>query len=129
MSDTDALSVAHQALADLLATAITDVPAYAELPEKALPPFIVVAPGDPWLDFEGAPFGYCRVHLDATLITERGTNDVRAGELRRGAVAIAKTVDDDDAFSVLQVGQPGQVSISGQTHLGVSVSTVTETAF
>lgn len=129
MSDTDALSLAHQALATLLNGAITDVPAYPEVPEKALPPFIVIAPGDPWLDFEGAPFGHCRVHLDATLVSARGTNDVRAGELRRGAVAIAKIVDDDADFAVTQIGQPGALAINGQEHLAVSVSALTEIAF
>lgn len=125
----DAFEVAYSALAALLADAVANVPAYPELPEKAPPPFIVITPGDPWLDFEGAPFGWCRVHLDATFITERGTNDVRAGELRRGAVAIAKKVDEDDDFAVTQIDQPGQVSINGQSHLGVSIRAVTEVQF
>jgi hypothetical protein len=125
----DPLAEANQALTTLLATAITDVPAFSEPPEKALPPFIVVGPADPWLDFEGAPFGYCRVHQYATLITERGTNDVRAAALRTGAVAIAQVVDAADDFAVTQIEQPGVVSINGQECLAVSVTTVTEVAF
>lgn len=125
----DSLTEAGAALAALLAGAVENVPAYAELPEKVLPPFVVVAPSDPWLDFEGAPFGYCRVHLEATFIAGLGTNDVRAGELRSAAMAIAKKVDDDPAFAVLQINQPGQVSINSQTHLGVSISTITEVEF
>lgn len=125
----DPLAAANQALVTLLASAIADVPAFPEPPEKALPPFIVAGPADPWLDFEGAPFGYCRVHQHATLITERGTNDVRVAALRTGAVAIAKAIDAADDFAVTQIEQPGQISINGQDHLAVSVTCVTEVPF
>ena len=120
------LADVNQALATLLVDAVEGVPVYPELPEVAPPPFIVIGPGEPWVDFEGAPFGRCRLHLAATFVADVGTNDVRVNELTAAVLAIMRTVNDSDDFMVVQVDQPGQISISGQAHLAASVQTLTE---
>lgn len=126
-----ALSDTRTGLAELLADSTTfeDVTVLPELPEKATPPFVVVGPGDPYVSFEGAPFGYRRVHLAVTFVSERGTNDVRAGQLDEAIIAIVETIEADGDFMVVQVEQPGSVAINGQSHLAVSVTVMTEVAF
>ena len=122
---TDLIEV-NEALAELLAGVVSDVAVYAVLPEVTTPPLIVIGPGDPWVEFEGAPFGRCRPRLAVTFIADRGTNDVRVGEVTDAVVAIMRAVNDSDDFMVVQVDQPGQVVLNGQAHLGASVLVLTE---
>lgn len=124
-----ALSETRGRLAGLLDNLITGVPAFSELPERVVPPFIAVGPGDPYIEFEGSTFGFRRVRLAATFVTGVGTNDVRASELDAAIVAIVEAVDDSGDFMVTQVDQPGQISIGGQACLGASVLALTEISF
>lgn len=123
-----ALTDVRQALAALLSGVIADVQVFPEFPEAVTPPFIAIGPSDDnYIDFEGAPFGWCRVHLAVTFVADIGTNDVRAGDLDEAIVALVRAVNDSGQFAAISASV-GQVGINGQAHLGASVNTITETA-
>lgn len=124
-----ALSETRVALAALLSEAFDGVQTFSEVPEKVTPPFIAVGPGDPYVEFEGTTFGGRRVRLAATFVTDIGTNDVRAAELDEAVVAMVGAIDGSGDFMVTQVDQPGQITVNGQSCLGVSVLTLTEIDF
>lgn len=126
-----ALTDARKAFSSLLDGVLAGVQVFSEFPERITPPFIAVGPGDPYVEFEGATFGHRRVRLIATYVADRGTNDLKAADIDDAVVALVETIDGDDAgaFVVTQVDQPGQISIGGQAHLGVSVHVLTEIGF
>lgn len=129
MPATSALATVRSDLATYLGEALPDLQVFAEFPENVTPPFIAVAPGQPYVEFEGATFGHRRVRLAATIVADVGTNDVRVAELDAYIVAVVEAFDASDDYIVYQVDQPGQVAINGQAHMGASVLAFTEIPF
>lgn len=115
------------ALSDLrtgLATALegADFHAFATLPEDVDPPLVCVAPGDPYVNFEGDAglnFGEAKVRHQLLLVVERGDNDVETDALDSMILAVL-AIDFGD-HQVEEVGEPGPVLINKQVHLGVNI--------
>lgn len=116
---------------DDLSTAITSavgsgVAVFTTIPERVKAPFVAVAPGDPYIEYDGAAFGGKRVRLSATIVVAPGTNDKQAAALDDLILAVVDAIDATGEFIVERVFQPGQVAINNQAHLGASVSVLTE---
>lgn len=122
-----ALTDVRADLKGLLDGVVGGAPAFTELPEVAMAPFAIVAPGEPYVEFpEGLPFGWCRANLLACFYVAWGSNDVMTAALDDAALAIIAAVEASDDFIVVQVDQPGEVPINGQRHLGIAVEIVTD---
>lgn len=100
------------------------------VPDKWTPPGAFVGPGDPYVtrQADGLSFGAEVVRHLVTLVVARGTNDQRADELDEVILTALGLLDGliDQGFGVGDVQQPGQVSINGQRHFGVSIEVTAE---
>lgn len=96
--------------------------AFTTVPERAVPPMAYVAPGFPYMSYDGASYGGgVIVRCNVVVIAKRGTNDVAAEALDDMVLRVIDAVDGSEDFLVSQVDIPGQISINGQLHLGVSI--------
>lgn len=120
----DSLADLRQGLADLLSAA--GIPAVASVPEVIDPPLAFVAPDDPYVDFDGGTFGEAIAHHQVVLVVAAGDNDVQIGDLDEMVLAVLGAYQSGQLGDhvVVDVQQPGQLSINGQAHLAVGISTV-----
>ncbi|WP_372733609.1 hypothetical protein [Nocardioides sp.] len=116
-----------------------DIRAYTTVPEDllaldpdelegALYPMVYVAPGEPYLSFEGATFGGALVRCNVVVVAEPGATDDRADDLDTQLLAVIAAVDADPdrEWVVVKVEQPGQIEIRNQAHLAASVEYLRE---
>ncbi len=99
--------------------------AFTIIPEKVSPPFVAVAPDDPYIAYEagaGLSFGEAFVRHRLVLVVEAGSNDVKADAL--DALILQVLAIDFDPHQVVSVDEPGSIPINGQTHLGTSVNLI-----
>lgn len=117
------------ALTDLRTQVVTDLsdaglPAVEYVAERVAPPVVVVVPGSPYVaapDGDGTvPFGAYDVHLDVLAVAGKGTNRATAEWVDDTVIAVLAALGDD--WDVTEVGQPSEVQINGQAHLGAVVS-------
>lgn len=121
------LSDVRAAIADALTAA--GLQAYKTVPDRAVPPLVYVAPGNPYVSYEGATFNGQIVRCYLVPIAARGTNDVNAEQLDELVLQVLDAVraaPELAEFTLGDVGQPGQVPINGQSHLGVDIEIQTE---
>lgn len=122
MSNT--LTDSRTALRDLLGGEAANV--YVAVPNVVSPPCTFVAPGSPYLTHDGASFGGTVAHYSVVTIAGRGTNDVAAEELDGQILDLVALIGNSDDFTLDDVGQPGQIAISGQSYLAASIEVQTE---
>lgn len=108
-----------------------DLHCFTALPNPVTPPFSYVAPGDPYVAYEGANFGSVIVRFQVGCVARPGVNEKVAAEIDATALqviaALIETPDDPHGFVVEAVGQPGQITIAGQgQHIAVPISVITE---
>ena len=99
---------------------------FATIPERVAAPFVAIGPGDPYIEFEGVPFGGKRIRLAVTCVVTAGTNDLQADALDDLLLAAAEAVDATGEFVVERILAPGQIAINGQPHLGATLSVLVE---
>lgn len=123
-----AQSEARENLKTLLEGALPGMLVFSSAPQKVVPPFIGIGPWDPYIDFNGVPFGGRRVHLGVTVVAGAGTNDMLADELDDLIDSVILAIDEDQSgeFVPIQVDRPGQVGINGQSHLGCVIEVTKE---
>lgn len=114
-----------------LATVLTDVGlhAFKTVPDRAVPPMVYVAPGSPYVSYEGAAFRGEIVRCNVIPVASRGTNDGAAEELDDLVLKVLDALrqrEGLDEFLVNDVGLPGQVTLNGQQHLAVAIEVQTE---
>lgn len=119
------LSDARAALATALAALELGgepVQAFKTMPEKVIPPCVLVGPGDPYVNpnFPGGNFGESLLGLRATLVAGAGTNDLAADALDELIVATVAVIDaaQPQGFYLGTVERPGLISLNGQSFLG-----------
>lgn len=113
-----------QQLADLLNDA--GLRTFAEVPEKATPPFRYVIAAEPWAS-PGQTFGEWSLNLRVICKAARGTNVVMAQEAADLARDVAVAIEDAGAglFVAEAIEGPAEMNQNGQTVLGVSVAVST----
>ena len=92
--------------------------------ERVVPPCAVVVPASPYItepDGESVPFGHVEVHLDVLLVAGKGTNRAAAEWLDDAIVRALDALDLD----VTEVSAPSEVTVNGNAHMGVVISTST----
>lgn len=100
-----------------------DLHAFTTIPEKVTPPFVAVAPDDPYISYEsgaGLNFGEVFVRHRLVLVVAAGVNDIQANALDDLILAVLAV--DLDPHEVIAVDEPGSIVINGQKHLGTSIS-------
>lgn len=109
---------------DALATALRQagIPAFATKPDKFSPPAAFVGPGDPYITREGANFGGEVLHHEVVVVTRSGVNDKRADDLDQLITKALDALYALDDFDTGEVGRPGQINVSGQSHLAAAIS-------
>lgn len=100
--------------------------AFLTVPDKATPPMVYVAPGDPYLSFDGANFGGQIARHQIVAVARAGVNTAAAEAIDELALEVLDALSDLDDHLVTEVGQPGQITINGQQHLALAVSVETE---
>lgn len=100
--------------------------AFTVIPERVTPPFVYVAPADPYITREGATFGGEILHHYVGVVAGRGVNEKLADDLDDQLVRVLDAIDATDDHHVREVEQPGQITISGQQHLAVAIVVDTE---
>lgn len=124
------LSDARTALAAVLTGAIEvgggPVQVFKTMPEKVIPPCVLVGPGDPYVNpnFQGGNFGESLLRLRATVVAGAGTNDLAADDLDDLIVATIEAVDaaQPQGFYRDTVERPGLLPLNGQSFLGCIVN-------
>lgn len=99
--------------------------AFAVVPPKVTPPFAYVAPGDPYVTYEGANFGGEIVTCNVGAVVAAGANDVTAEGLDDAVLLILDALLDSDDFTGLDV-EVGAITVNGQSYLGASIRVQTE---
>lgn len=100
--------------------------AFSTLPEKAPPPLVYVAAGDPYVTPVGATFGGLVVNHQLVLVASAGVNEARADELDEMIAGVIDVIEGLGEFGY-EVGRPGSITIEGQDYLGVAIELQTET--
>jgi hypothetical protein len=95
---------------------------FADMPEAVTPPFVYVAPGDPYVSYEGAAFGSKIAHYFVVPVAQAGVNEVTSDELDTLLLAALAAIEDHDDFYVVDVDVPGHILINGQKHPAVSIN-------
>lgn len=123
------LSDARAALATALAGLELDgqpVQIFSAVPERVIPPCVMVGPGDPYVNpnFQGGTFGESLLRLRATVIAGAGTNDVAADNLDELIVATLAAVDVAQPQGLYRdvVERPGRIDLNGQSFLGCVIN-------
>lgn len=99
------------------------------LPERFSPPLAIVGPDDPYLDFDGATFGSCTVHLIITVIMGAGANAKQADTLDTTLFSLVFASRAPFGPHIVQsIGQPGVVEVNGNKYLAATIHTQIETA-
>lgn len=117
---------ARRDLKAALGSALGTVKVFDHMPEKVSPPFVMVGPSFPYVDFAGMPFGGRRIHLAVIVVAGRGSNDAEVDALDELTEKVLAGVADTDDFIATEVGQPGPVPVNNQRHLGLAVEVITE---
>lgn len=118
-----ALSDVRAAMRDVLKDA--GMFAFSTVPDKALPPMVFVAPGDPYVSTEGANFGGEIVRCEVVVVASAGVNEAQADELDELALQ-AKDVLEAADYNVVDIGRPGQITLGGQAYLAAPLGVLTE---
>ena len=116
-------------LADVRATLkaameAADLRTFTVVPERYVPPAVILEADDPYISFEGAVFGGLIVHHRLIVIAGVGINEVTAADLDSRLLKVLDAVPADHAID--DVGRPGRWDVNGQSHPAAVVSVLTE---
>lgn len=121
MSDLNGL---REQLRDVLKTA--GLNAFTAIPEKVTPPFVAVAPDEPYISYDEPStdlmFGEVLVRHRLVLVGRKGTNDVQIRELSDLIVKVLGLADQFEPHQIVSVGEPGRIAVNAQDHLGVAIN-------
>lgn len=95
---------------------------FTVVPERATPPMAWVAPGDPYITREGATFGGEILRFEVVLVASSGVNETQADELDGLITTAMDALDLDDDLHVLDVGQPGRITIGTGKYLAAAIA-------
>lgn len=90
-------------------------------PAKAVPPFALIAPADPYITSDGATFGGEIVRYQVVLVAASGVNEKQAVSLDELLLGALDALYDHPDLVVGPVDRPGQIDIGGQTYLAVPI--------
>lgn len=128
MSALAGLTEARDTLRDLLVKGLDGIQVFAFAPPKVTPPFVYVAPNEPYLSYEheDAAFGSIQVRFQVGAVVKAGVTDARARQLDELVLQLLGLLAGTD-FVVETVDRPGPIAIpGGSEHLAapLNVSTV-----
>lgn len=117
-----ALSDKRAEIRDALIAA--NLSAFSALPESVVAPLVFVTGADPYVTLDGATFRTVIVHHQISVVASPGINEQTADELddllERVVAVITPLVGD------FEVDRPAQISLGGQEHPAVAITTQTE---
>lgn len=98
--------------------------AFSALPENVVAPMVFVTGAEPYVTLDGANFRNVIVHHQITVVGSSGINEETANELDdllAGVLAVINRLVDS-----FEVDRPAQISLGGQEHPAVAITTQTE---
>lgn len=98
--------------------------AFSAKPETVVAPLVFVTGAEPYVSLDGATFRTVIVHHQVTVVGSPGINEETANELDdllEGALAVVNALVGD-----FEVGRPASISLNGQEHPAVAITTQTE---
>jgi hypothetical protein len=113
------ISEARAALLAVLETA--GVRAYAEIPDRAVPPMAVMVPSGDWI-VSGEVFGEFVVSFDVEIIAATGTNIVISQALDETVETVLTAIYNAPGMYAAEVGQPTSVEIPTGVYLGATIT-------
>lgn len=103
---------------------VADFHAFSAKPETVVAPLVFVTGAEPYVSLDGATFRTVIVHHQITVVGSPGINEETADELDgllEGVLAVINPLVGD-----LEVGRPASISLNGQEHPAVAITTQTE---
>ena len=113
------ITEARAALLAVLETA--GVRAYAEVPDRAVPPMAVMVPSQDWIS-SGEAFGEFVVSFDVEIIAPSGTNIVISQALDETVETVLVAISQASSMYTSEVGQPQSVEIPTGVYLGATIT-------
>ena len=95
---------------------------FTVVPERATPPMAWVAPGDPYISYEGATFGGEILRFEVVVVASGGVNETQADELDDLIASALDALAADDELFVVDVGQPGRIAIGTGKYLAAAIA-------
>lgn len=122
----DTIAELSAALTGVTATATDgtayNVPVYTYMPETVTPPFLVIGPDEPWLDYDGPTSrGEMVEHLVAIPVAAAAANEVAAAQIREMTAGALPRLIDLDGYAIERVDQPGRFASNGQAYLATVI--------
>ena len=114
------LTATRQATADLLGEAL-DIQSFAAMPDRIVPPSVIVLPGSPYLS-NGNTFGTFTAQLSVVLVTDAKVNATATTALDE-LIENATVALINAGISVSEASEPWQLSSANATYLASTLTT------
>jgi hypothetical protein len=113
------IAEARAALLAVLETA--GVRAYAEVPDRGVPPMAIMVPSEGWV-VSGEAFGEFVVSFDVEIIAPTGTNVVISQALDDAVETVLIAISNAPGMYTAEISKPASVEIPTGVYLGSTIT-------